>query len=335
MERLVSLRERRLPLSERGLGESRQREKRRAYRHSVPADVAVVGSINRDLTIITRRHPEPGETVLGTDHYWDNGGKGANQAVAAARLGAGVVMVGMVGQDAPGQALTSGLLAEGIDVGAITVDPDAPTGMAVITIDETGENTIVVSPGANAKLAPAHVRRHAASIASARVLLAQLEVPVDTVSAAGELASGIVCLNPAPATDLPPDLLSRVDILIPNRTELARLAGTDPPTGIEEAEAAARRLDFTGSVIVTLGGEGALIVETARSGHVPAPRVEAVDPTGAGDAFCGALACSLSKGEGLGAAVERAVAAGALATTHTGAQSAMPTTAELEGMLAV
>jgi ribokinase len=299
----------------------------------VNADIAVIGSLNRDVTVRTPRHPGPGETVLGTGHYWDYGGKGANQAVAAARLGAGVAMVGRVGDDDDGRALTANLRAEGIDVSGIEIDPDAPTGLAVITIDASAENTIVVSAGANAKVSSRQVRRRTDAIGSARVLLAQLEVPVEAVSVAAKVASGLVCLNPAPAADLPPALLSRVDVLIPNSTELARLVGTTPPSTPEEVAHAAARLDTDAALVVTLGGDGAVIVEAGQVEHVSAPRVEAIDPTGAGDAFCGALAGSLSRGESLGAAVRRAVAAGALATTRPGAQGAMPTAEELERAL--
>lgn len=280
------------------------------------------------------RHPRPGETILGTSHYWDNGGKGANQAVAAARLGANVVMVGIVGEDAEGDTLRSELENNGVETSGVDVTSRAPTGLAVITIDASRENTIVVSAGANSTLSPEHVGRHADAIGSARVLLTQLEIPLDAVSAAIGIASGAVCLNPAPATDLSPETLSRVDVLIPNRTELARLAGTSPPTDMEEVAAAVARLDCDAAVVVTLGGEGALIVERGRVSHVPAPQVEAIDPTGAGDAFCGALAHSLSRAEGLGTAVQRAVGAGALATTRLGAQAAMPTEMELGRILA-
>lgn len=299
----------------------------------MPADVVVVGSLNRDLTVITTRHPVPGETVLGTRHYWDNGGKGANQAVAAARLGAHVAMLGMVGDDAAGKTMKSDLAQEGIDIVGVDVSSGESTGLAVITIDSIGENTIVVSAGANSRLSPEHVKRHSGMFASARVLLAQLEIPLETVSAAAGATHATVCINPAPATDLSPTFLARVDVLVPNRTELARLAGTSPPSSTEEAAAAVKRLDCDAAVVVTLGSEGALIVEGDRRRHVPAPRVEAVDPTGAGDAFCGALASSLSRGDSLGAAVERAVGAGALATTRPGAQAGMPTAAELERIL--
>ncbi|MGD2059784.1 MAG: ribokinase [Acidimicrobiia bacterium] len=297
-------------------------------------DVAVVGSLNRDLTVITDRHPRPGETVLGVRHYWDNGGKGANQAVAAARLGANVAMVGRVGSDDHGRVLRSSLADEGIDVSGVDVDPDSPTGVAVITIDSQAENTIVVSPGANSRLAPEHVHDHSGLVSSARVVLAQLEVPMDALVAAAGLASGTFCLNPAPASEIPAGMLDRLDILIPNRTELAVLAGTGLPDSHDEVARAVSRIETDAVVIVTLGSQGALIVEGDEWSHVAAPRVDAVDPTGAGDAFCGALAWSLSRGVALGHAVERAVVAGALAATKPGAQAAMPHRDDVERMFA-
>lgn len=297
-------------------------------------EVVVVGSLNRDLTLLTHRHPRPGETVLGTHHYWDNGGKGANQAVAAARLGAGVAIVGRVGADTGGQLVRDALGAEGIDASGISVDDHLPTGLAVITIDSSAENTIVVSPGANSMLSAGDIRSHAELISAADVLLMQLEVPIDALIEAAGLATGTVCLNPAPAADLPADLLSRVDVLIPNRTELAMLAGTETPADAHQASSIAARLELEGAVVVTLGSEGAVLVVDGRTEHIPAPPVDAIDPTGAGDAFCGALARSLSQKVPLVDATKRAVAAGAIATTRPGAQAAMPTGDEVDRMMA-
>ena len=280
-------------------------------------DIVVVGSINHDLTVVTPRHPAAGETVLGTAHYSGGGGKGANQAVAAARLGADVAMVGRVGADDHGRALTAALAVEGVDVSAIGIDEDAPTGIAVITIDASAENTIVVSPGANSRLQPGHLDHEL--ITAAPVVLAQLEVPLETVTEAAQLCTGTFILNPAPARPLPNELLQRVDVLVPNRSELASL---------EEW-----RLDSPPSTVVTLGAGGAMLIADGESTRVPAPEVEPVDPTGAGDAFCGALAVALSHGSSLREAVERAVVAGAIATTRRGAQAAMPTTEEVEALL--
>ena len=292
------------------------------------AGVVVIGSINHDLTVVTSRLPRPGETVLGTHHYSGGGGKGANQAVAAARMGAQVAMVGRVGDDEHGRALHAALREEGIDVTAVSVDRNTPTGLAVITVDEGAENTIVVSAGANDRLRPDHLDPDL--LADAVVVLAQLEIPVETVTAAAQLAGGTFILNPAPARPLPTGLLDHVDILVPNRSELGVLGEIDEPATAEAAGAAAERLRPDATTVVTLGAAGALIVDRGRTRFVPAHVVDPVDPTGAGDAFCGALAHSLSRGQDLDTAVANAVVAGALATTRPGAQTAMPTGAEVE-----
>ena len=294
-------------------------------------DIVVIGSINHDLTVVTTRLPGPGETVLGIRHYSGGGGKGANQAVAAARLGGRVAMMGRVGDDEIGTALRSDLAGEGIDVSAVGIDGSTPTGIAVITVDEHAENTIVVSPGANARLMPEHLDSEL--ISRARVVLAQLEIPLETVSAAAELSNGTFVLNPAPAQPLPDGLLDHVDVLVPNRSELAVLAGSEEPTTLDEAMRVAGQVDYSGIVVVTLGAAGALAVDRDDVSHFPAPEVDPVDPTGAGDAFCGALAHALSRGLELTAAVERAVFAGAVATTRPGAQVAMPGAEELEKLL--
>lgn len=294
-------------------------------------DVVVIGSVNHDLTVLTARHPSPGETILGTGHYSGGGGKGANQAVAAARLGAAVAMVGRVGDDEHGRALVGALRDEGIDVSAVGVDGEAPTGLAVITIDQRAENTIVVSPGSNMRLLPAHLDEDL--ISSAPVVLAQLEVPLDTVIAAARLATGTFILNPAPAKPLPEDLLAIVDVLVPNRPELALLTGSGELKTIAEVEHAARSLGHGVDIVATLGADGALLVGRDDATTVPAPEVAPLDPTGAGDAFCGALARGLSAGMRLLDAVEQAVVAGALATTRPGAQAAMPTHEEVQALL--
>ena len=296
-------------------------------------DIAVVGSLNFDLTIVAPRLPEPGETVLGTHHFSDNGGKGANQAVAAARLGAGVAMFGLVGNDEHGASLVDGLNREGIDTSGLGVENDRPTGLAVITVDDQAENTIVVSPGANSNLTPKYIAAHRESIATAKVLLAQLEVPIMAIASAMEACEGIVCLNPAPAQHLAADLLERVDVLIPNRIELASLAGVPEPTNPDETLEAVSRLPTAGPVVVTLGSEGALVVENETPTFVAAHMVQALDPTGAGDAFCGALAHALSLGQSLTESTRWAVAAGAIATTRQGAQASMPTAEEVEALL--
>lgn len=297
------------------------------------ADIVVVGSLNHDLTVVTPHHPRPGETVLGTRHYSDNGGKGANQAVAAARLGGDVAMIGRVGDDIYGHRLRDALAAEGVNIDGIGVDPTTSTGLALITIDAGSENTIVVSPGANSMLRPEHIEENGASIAGARVVLTQLEVPMDAVAAVARATKGTFCLNPAPATDLPPGILARTDVLIPNRSELAALAGVPEPGSIDEVSDAVGRLETDAAVVVTLGSDGALLIAEGAVTRFPAADVDAVDPTGAGDSFCGAIAEALSRDLGLDSAVERAVAAGALATTAPGAQASIPTTDQVEQLL--
>lgn len=298
-------------------------------------DIAVVGSLNYDLTILTPRLPRPGETVLGTGHHTDNGGKGANQAVAAARLGSRVAMIGRVGSDDHGVSLVDGLERELVDTSGVAVDSENQTGLAVITVDSQAENTIVVSSGANSGLSESHIATHRPVLSNAKVLLAQLEVPIEAVTAAALASSGMVCLNPAPAPApaLPSRLAEAVDVLIPNRSELALLADVPLPNNAEELRQAVSRLTTTKTVVVTLGSEGAFVVENDAATLVPAHAVDAIDPTGAGDAFCGALAHRLSNGDGLLEATRWAVAAGAVATTRRGAQASMPTADEVEALL--
>lgn len=296
-------------------------------------DVVVVGSINHDLTVITERHPRPGETVLGTEHHSGPGGKGANQAVAAARLESSVAIIGRVGEDDQGRALVEVLEDEGIDIAGVVLDPTTSTGLAVITVDPDGENSIVVSPGANRLVDPQQVRSHAGKIASASVVLAQLEIPVEAVVEAAAMAGGMFLLNPAPAQSLPEDLLADVDVLVPNRGELAALAGGDEPGHRDEAIDMVRSLEGPGAVVVTLGAEGAVVIQGDQAKHIPSLKVEVVDTTGAGDAFCGALARALARGAPLTEAARWGVTAGAIATTRRGAQTALPTLSELRKFL--
>lgn len=280
-------------------------------------DVCVVGSANLDLVATTARHPLPGETVLGSTFAEHPGGKGLNQAVAAARSGAGTAFVGALGTDAAAQRLRGVLAAEQIDVtGVSTVD--VPTGRALIVVDAHGENSIVVIPGANATVAEIE-------LPAAAVVLAQLEIPIDTVVAALTAAAAAGCrviLNPAPAAPLPPTLIAACDVIVPNQHELALLGGAD-----------ALLAAGCGAVVVTLGGDGVEIHTSDGVTHVPAFEVDVVDTTGAGDAFCGSLAARLSAGDELHDAVRWAAAAGALATTVHGAVPAQPTAAAIERLL--
>lgn len=296
-------------------------------------DVVVIGSVNNDVTVMTPRLPRAGETVIGASHFIGPGGKGANQAVAVARLGGSVGLVAVVGADELGEAMRAGLGDEGVDNSAVGVDGDASTGIAVITVDADAENTIVVSPGANQLLTPDVIDRNSAAISGARVVIAQLEVPIESVLAAARACTGIFCLNPAPAQALPAELLDRVDVLIPNRSELSVLAGRDEVVGNDEVPAAARTIRPDGTTVVTLGSDGAMLVSPESVERYQAFPVEAVDPTGAGDTFCGALAYSLSRGHDIEKAVAFSSAAGAIAVTRVGAQAGMPTLREVEALL--
>jgi ribokinase len=293
---------------------------------SEPA-IVVVGSLNLDLVVRVDRLPGPGETVSGGDVFRNPGGKGANQAVAAARLGRAVAMVGRVGDDAAGRELLASLEGDGVDTAHVRAVDGVPSGAAFITVGQDGENQIVVSPGANARLAPEHVAAAEAALRAAAVTMVQLEVPLEAVAAAVRTAAGRVVLNPAPVRDLPAELLAEVDVLVPNRVELAQLAGAPVPGTVEEAAALAGRLP-TRAAVVTLGADGALVVEDGRAGHVPAVPVRPVDTTAAGDAFCGGLADALAGGAALQDAARWAVRVAAAACTRPGAQASLPTPEE-------
>jgi ribokinase len=295
------------------------------------AAVAVVGSLNLDLVIRVPELPGPGETVSGGDLFRNPGGKGANQAVAAARLGRRVAMVGCVGDDDAGRDLLASLKADRVDSSRVRVVDGVPSGTAFIVVGEDGENQIVVSPGANARLTPDDVAAAAATLRSAAVTLLQLEVPLETVAAAAGTAGGRVVLNPAPVRALPDELLGRVDVLVPNRVELAQLAGGPVPTSVEEAARLAGGLAAR-AVVVTLGADGALVVTDGQASHVPAVPVRPVDTTAAGDAFCGGLADALAAGAGLQDAARRAVRVAAAACLRPGAQASLPGPAELAAL---
>jgi ribokinase len=286
--------------------------------------IAVVGSVNLDIVVGVDRHPAPGETVLGGDRVDLPGGKGANQAVAAARLGRDVALVGRVGADPDGQRLRGVLETEGVRLDHLRDDPDAPTGVALIAVAPSGENTIIVSPGANARVGPEDVAAAGGLLADAAVTLLQLEIPPEAVGAAVAAAGGTLVLNPAPARELPGEVLARVDVLVPNRSELGVLGSAPEPADAGAAVALARRLQGPRSVVVTLGAEGVVVVERDRVERVPAPVVEAVDATGAGDAFCGALADALARGAELVEAARWGVAAAALSVGVQGAQAGLP-----------
>ncbi len=302
------------------------------------AHVAVVGSLNMDLVARAPRIPQPGETIIGRDFHTLPGGKGANQAVAAARLGAAVAMVGRVGNDAFARSLLDNLAAARIDHAHVVQDLRAATGVALIVVDAAGQNTIVVASGANARLSPADVEAAEAAIAGADVLLVQLETPLETITRAVQIADAhgvTVILNPSPAQPLPPDLLSRVDVLVLNESEIALLTGLPIDNRVRvEAAAAALRESGVGVVILTLGERGALLAQAGGTQAFPAFPVTVVDTTAAGDAFMGGLAVALAEDQSLSEAVRWGSAAGALAATQLGAQPSLPTRQAVENLLA-
>lgn len=295
--------------------------------------VTVVGSLNTDLVIKAPRLPDAGETVLGGSFAIIPGGKGANQAVAAARLGARVVMVGCVGDDAFGEQLRLGLAADGIDVTHVRVARGVASGVALITVDQLGRNTIVVASGANMQLAATDVDAAQDAIGASQVVMLQLEVPLDVVIRSAQLAHSrgvAVVLDPAPARPLPPTIYRYVSVIHPNELEAQVLTGV-PVTDDQGARLAAERLLKAGSpaAIIKLGARGAFVATSSTAESVPGIPVDAVDTTAAGDAFAGALAIALAEGKTLSAAARFANVVAALKVTRLGAQPSMPTRDEV------
>jgi ribokinase len=286
--------------------------------------VTVVGSLNEDVVVTVDRLPGRGETVIGSSVVVLPGGKGANQAAAAGRLGAGVHMVGRVGDDPAAGRQLAALADARVNVRRVLHTEGVPTGTATIPVEaDGGENLIVVVPGANAELTPQDV--DVESVHRAGVLLLQLETPLAAVEAAATATRGTVVLNPAPPQPLPAGLLGRVDVLVPNEHELRRLAGEPDGPATPEALTALARALAARSVVVTLGGRGALVVPAEGPVLLQAPPpVQPVDTTGAGDCFCGALSSALDRGEALAGATRYAVTAAALSTTGPGARGALP-----------
>jgi ribokinase len=298
-------------------------------------DVAVVGSLNVDVSVRAERLPRAGETVRAHDLEIGAGGKGLNQAIAAARMGARVHMVGRVGDDAFGQLALGALAGAGIDTSHVLSTPDEATGTALITVEEaTGQNAIAVAGGANARVTPADVTAARDAIAASAVVLVQLELPDATVEAVLTLARACGAqsiLDPAPARSLPAELLRRADVLTPNETEAELLAGQ--LLGDPDAERAAAELlhGRTGAeLILTLGERGCLWAGSKGIQRFEAPRVRALDTTGAGDAFNGGLAAALAAGAGMQAAIRQAIRSGSAATLRRGAAAAMPTPEDLD-----
>ena len=300
--------------------------------------VAVVGSFNMDLVFGAARMPERGETIPGSAFGMFIGGKGANQAVAAARAGAQVEMVGRLGSDGFGTDIARALEEEGIRLRHVVRDPQEGTGVAGIVVAADGANSIVVVPRANMKLSEADVRKARGAIAAADVLLLQLEVPLEASLAAAKIArqAGVkVVLNPAPARDLPDALYAAVDVITPNETETHFLTGVtaSTPEGASEAAAVLRQRGVK-TVLLTLGERGALLLEEgARPREIPSYPVEVVDTTAAGDAFCGALGVGLAEGRSMEEAARFACAAGALACTVMGAGPSLPTRAAIAALM--
>ncbi len=300
-------------------------------------DIVVVGSLNMDLVVRTVHLPARGETILGREFTVIPGGKGANQAVGVSKLGAAVALVGRVGADDFGRNLCASLTQAGVLTPYVQSDPAAATGVAIISVEEGGQNTIIVAPGTNARVTPTDVDAAGALIASAKALMTQLEIPLATVVHALRVARAnhvLTILNPAPAQPLAAELLDLVDILIPNETEAARMTGI-PVSDWASAERAARELNRQGAraVVITLGALGALAWDKDCAWRAPAFPVKALDATAAGDAFVAALTVARVQGRAWDAALRQANAAGALTTTKLGAQPALPTRVELEQFL--
>lgn len=297
--------------------------------------VTVVGSSNIDMVVRAQAIPRAGETLLGGDFAMVPGGKGANQAVCAAKLGAQATLVARVGDDVFGQTSLANLRGVGVDTTFVTADPGVPSGVALIVVDARGENAIVVAPGANMALTPADVDRARDAIAASDVVVLQLEIPPETVDHAVEVAHSCgvrVVLNPAPIRNVSLDTLAKVDVLVPNQHEVAGLLGLSGGGGDLDAQTAARELISMGAsaAVITLGARGAYAAGDGVGGFVPAFEVEAVDTTAAGDAFTASLACALAEGSGLMDAARFAARVAAISVTRLGAQPSMPTRDEVD-----
>jgi len=308
---------------------------------SPPSGVVVVGSLNVDLTITTDRLPSAGETVAGRDFATRPGGKGSNQAVAAARLGGAVSLIGAIGDDAYGSMLVQSADRDGIDTDSIVTIADAPTGVAVIEVDAHGENSIVVFPGANGRLSPHHVDLAAHRLTAAAVVCLCLESPLETVMAAARLgrkAGATVVLNLSPFREVPADLLADADLLLVNEHEAAQLLGSTDPTLDWEATAHGFTARGVSDVVVTLGARGSMVIQGRAANRpvltpIPAVPTHVADTTGCGDAFTGAVADSLARGVGLVAAARRAAVVASMAAAAVGAQDSYPTLSEVDAHL--
>ncbi len=299
--------------------------------------IVVAGSSNTDMIVKAPRIPGPGETILGGSFSMAAGGKGANQAVAAGRAGGEVTLIACVGKDLFGDNALAGFTADGIDVGCVVRHETAPSGVALIIVNDDGENSIAVAPGANGLLLPSDIGRFESVIASARILVVQLETPMESVKAAVEIAARsrvTVILNPAPASPVPSSILRHVDFLTPNEHETRVLTGIevcDPTAACRATEALLSQGIKT--VIITMGTRGAYVATGEKQEMIPAFPVRAVDTTGAGDVFNGALAVALAEDRVLPEAVRFAAAAAALSVTRLGAQPSIPMRDEIDRFL--
>lgn len=300
--------------------------------------ICVIGSSNTDMVVKGARIPAPGETVSGDEFFLFPGGKGANQAVAAARLGGNVRLVACVGEDSFGRESIERFRSEGIDCSFIVTDPVAASGVAMITVDGQGENSIMVVPGANGKLTPEHARSAVQRLPEDAIVLLQLEIPMDTVETAlaEAHARGLtVILNPAPARAIPEHWFSRVSVITPNETEAEAIGGlsVDETDTLQLVSDRFHRAG-TANVIITLGSRGAWISDGTASGIIPSQPVDVMDTTGAGDCFSGALAVAMAEGKDLRDAVHFACAAATLSVTRMGAQPSMPVRSRLDEFIA-
>ena len=301
------------------------------------AEVVVIGSINMDMVVTLDHRPAKGETVLGNHFFMSPGGKGANQAYAAGKLGARTMMLGKLGEDVFAQQLIANLQQAGIDTSMITKLPDVSSGIALISIDAEGDNSIVVAPGANSAIARPDIDRWEPYIQKAKIILLQLEIPLDSVVYAAETAHkhGVsVLLDPAPAQPLPDELLSIADFITPNESELSALTGVDV-TDAESAIKAASRLIDRGvkTVLAKLGSKGVAAVDSKGAFVIKGYPVKAVDTTAAGDSFAGAFATAIAEGKDVKAAAQFANAVAAIAVTRMGAQASMPSRQEVESFM--
>ena len=295
--------------------------------------IVVAGSTNTDMVIKTTRLPQPGETIIGGDFFMNAGGKGANQAVAAGRLGARVLFIAKTGDDIFGRQAMELFKAEGIDTSCMITDPSHPSGVALITVDEEGENCIVVASGANAALTITDIQQAKDKIENAAIVLVQLEIPLETVKYIAAISSSKkirLVLNPAPACKLPDELLRNVSVITPNQKEAEMLTGVKVKDE-NSAQQAAKILHAKGieTVIITMGSQGAFVSEKDESKMVAAPKVKALDTTAAGDIFNGAFVVALSEGKNTMDAIDFACRAAAISVTRLGAQASAPNRSEL------